>query len=99
MRWDIFWHGKYLKPFLMDQKIEKKNRTWQKIILGILAAGLIGWFGYNFYQDAGTSKLNVQSNRILTDTVHRGIFQEFIPVTGVIHPIKTVVIAAVEGGG
>jgi HlyD family secretion protein len=32
------------------------------------------------------------------DTIHRGVFQEFIPITGVVEPIKTVFIDAVEGG-
>ena len=82
----------------MDQKIEKKNRLWLKLLIGILALGFIGWTSFSLYKSSGTSKLNIQSTRILTDTVRQDIFQEFIPVTGIIQPIKSVVIAAVEGG-
>lgn len=82
----------------MDEIIVKKNRTWQKVIIGLLALGFILWTSVSFYKSSGTSKLNVNQSRILTDTIHQGIFQEFIPVTGTVQPIKTVVIAAVEGG-
>ena len=82
----------------MDEIIKKRNNTWQKIIIGILAVGLILWTSVSFYKNSTTSKLNVNQSRILTDTIRKGVFQEFIPVTGVVQPIKTVVIAAVEGG-
>ena len=52
----------------------------------------------NIYKNAGTSRLNVQQDRLLLDTIHSGVFQEYIPVTGVVQPIKTVFIDAVEGG-
>jgi len=82
----------------MDQKIEKKNKIWQKIIIGMLALGFVLWTSVTVYKSSGTSKLNVDQSRILVDTVNQGIFQEFIPVTGIVQPIKTVIIAAVEGG-
>ena len=82
----------------MDKKIEKKKWTWQKILLVLAGLGLAGFVGSRIYKDAGVSKLNVETNRLLVDTVHRGVFQEFIPITGVVEPIKTVFIDAVEGG-
>lgn len=82
----------------MDKKIEKKGIGWQKIVL-LLAVILGLWFaGNNYYQNMGVSKLNVEINRLLVDTIHQGVFQEFIPITGVVEPIKTVFIDAVEGG-
>ena len=83
---------------ILDIKIEKKNNTWKKVILAALALIAIVWVSISLYMSAGTSKLNVQQSRILTDTVRQAIFQEYIPVTGVVQPYKTVVIAAVEGG-
>ena len=82
----------------MDRKIEKKKFSWQRILLmGIpLAAAL--FLAANVYKNAGVSRLNVEQDRLLVDTVHTGIFEEFIPVTGVVMPIKTVFIDAVEGG-
>lgn len=82
----------------MDKKIEKKGWTLGKVALILLGVGGIGWLAFSMYKDAGTSRLNVETERLLIDTVNSGTFQEFIPVTGVVLPIKTVVIAAVEGG-
>ena len=82
----------------MDEIIKKKDRTLQKVIIGLLAVGLLGWMSFTFYKDSGKSKLNVNQSRILVDTIHQGVFQEFIPVTGNVQPIKSVIIAAVEGG-
>ena len=82
----------------MDRQIKKKKWTWQRILGIIIILAAIAYFGKEMYSSAGTSKLNVQSDRILTDTVKQGIFQEFIPVTGVVLPVKNVLIGAIEGG-
>ena len=82
----------------MDKKIEKKGLGWQKMVLFAAIAGAAIFFISKLYQDAGTSRLNVETERLLIDTISKGIFQEFIPVTGVVQPIKTVFIDAVEGG-
>jgi HlyD family secretion protein len=82
----------------MDKMIEKKGWSWQKWVLIAAAVAGLAFVGSNIYKDAGVSKLNVETNRLLVDTIHRGVFQEFIPITGVVEPIKTVFIDAVEGG-
>ncbi len=82
----------------MDRKIEKKKWTWQRILLIAIIAAAVIFFGRKMYQSAGTSRLNVVTERLLMDTVHQGVFQEYIPVTGVVQPIKTIFIDAVEGG-
>ncbi|MCB0687880.1 MAG: HlyD family efflux transporter periplasmic adaptor subunit [Saprospiraceae bacterium] len=82
----------------MDRKIEKKKWRWQKVLPIAVVSALIIYFGINVYQSSGTSRLNVQTERLLLDTVHEGAFQEFIPVTGAVLPIKTVIIGAIEGG-
>ncbi len=82
----------------MDRKIEKKKWRWQRVLPIILIVGLLGFVLQSIYRNSGTSRLNVQPERLLFDTVHEGIFQEFIPVTGAVLPIKTVIIGAVEGG-
>lgn len=82
----------------MDRKIEKKRFSWQKITLFVLGAGALAFLVSAIWRDAGTSRLNVETERLLLDTIHKGVFQEFIPITGVVQPIKTVYIAAVEGG-
>ena len=82
----------------MDKKIDKKGIGWQKIALLLAVIVGVGFVGNNMYKNAGVSKLNVETNRLLVDTIHQGVFQEFIPITGVVEPIKTVFIDAVEGG-
>ncbi|MEM6320753.1 MAG: biotin/lipoyl-binding protein [Bacteroidota bacterium] len=82
----------------MDKKIEKKGIGWQKIVLAVAVLLGLGFAGNSYIKNIGVSKLNVEANRLLVDTIHQGVFQEFIPITGVVEPIKTVFIDAVEGG-
>lgn len=53
---------------------------------------------YSFIWGDSSSKLNVKSERITISEVKRGPFQEFIPVTGTVQPIKTIFLDAIEGG-
>lgn len=82
----------------MDRKIEKKQWTWQKIALYVVIPAVAIFLLSRIWKDAGTSKLNVETERLLIDTIRQGVFQEFIPVTGIVQPIKTVFLDAVEGG-
>lgn len=82
----------------MDKKIEKK--TWTPLRIGIIAAVVLGlgFVGRSFYKNAGVSKLNVTTDRLTISTVERSKFQEFIPVTGIVLPLRTVRMDAIEGG-
>jgi len=82
----------------MDRKIEKKRFDLKKIALFVVAVAALGFLFSAIYRDAGTSRLNVQGERLLTDTVNQGIFKEYITLFGVVEPIKTVYIDAVESG-
>ncbi|WP_290567957.1 efflux RND transporter periplasmic adaptor subunit [Leeuwenhoekiella sp. UBA6783] len=46
----------------------------------------------------GNAKLNVQKERISIATATQGVFQENIPVNGVVMPITTIYLDALEGG-
>ena len=83
---------------IMDKKIEKKGLDWKKILLYATIVGVVVFAISKLYKDAGTSRLNVETERLMIDTIAKGIFQEFIPVTGIVQPIKTVYIDAIEGG-
>jgi HlyD family secretion protein len=82
----------------MDKKIEKKFWTVKRI-LGITGGALVG--GLLVYQlvfaDKRT-KLNVDKEKITVSDVTQGVFDEFIVVSGVVQPIKTYRIDAIEGG-
>ncbi len=82
----------------MDRKITKKRFTWQRLLLAAVVLAVAGFLVASIWKNAGTSRLNVQSERLMVDTVGQGTFQEFIPVTGVVEPLRTVIIDAVEGG-
>ena len=82
----------------MDKKIEKKFWTLKRIIW-ITGGILIG--GFLVFQLAFADKrssLNVDKEKITVSEVTQGIFDEFIVVSGVVQPIKTYRIDAIEGG-
>ena len=82
----------------MDRKIEKKTWTWQRLTLIAVGLALASVLIATIYKDAGTSRLNVEKERLLLDTVQRGVFKEYITLFGVVEPIKTVYLDAIEGG-
>ncbi len=82
----------------MDRKIEKKFWTTKRILtyLGIVGILALMWFAYQ--QTSGKPRLNVQAERITVSEVRRGVFKEFIPVNGVVMPITTIYLDALQGG-
>ncbi len=82
----------------MDKKIKKKNWGIQKIGLYALGLAAAVFLFMAIYRDAGTSRLNVEQERLLTDTINQGVFKEYITLFGVVEPIKTVYLDAIESG-
>ncbi|WP_181304902.1 efflux RND transporter periplasmic adaptor subunit [Rufibacter sp. XAAS-G3-1] len=82
----------------MDRIIEKKRWPPKKIAGYALAVVLIGLVTYFIAFADNSSKLNVETQKTTIASVSQGSFQEFIPVDGTVHPIKTIMIPAVEGG-
>jgi HlyD family secretion protein len=82
----------------VDRKIERKGWSKKRIlsIAGITAIVLL--IAASIYFTSGKSKLNVDSERITISEVKNGPFQEFIPVNGVVLPVTTIYLDAVEGG-
>lgn len=62
---------------------------------GLLLALLILFV---IFSSSGNSKLNVERERITISTVKEGNFQENIPVNGVVLPLTTIYLDAMEGG-
>ncbi len=82
----------------MDRKIEKKNWTPRKIAY-LLAIVLFGFFAiYSLLFANNKSTLNVESDKITISTVSKSAFTEFIPITGVVQPLKSIRLDAIEGG-
>ena len=82
----------------MDRVIEKKKWSTKKIltIAGIVA--IIALIAGSYYFTSGKSKLNVDTDRITISEITKGTFQERIPVNGVVLPLTTIYLDAVEGG-
>lgn len=82
----------------MDIPIEKKRFSNSKLIKIGLGVLLIALILYVIIFSSGSSKLNVETERLSINTVQEGIFQENIPVNGVVLPITTIYLDAIEGG-
>lgn len=82
----------------MDRPIKKKKWTPQRIGLGIAALAFIGFSIYSIALAGRQSSLNVSREKITVSKVERGVFDLFIVVTGVVQPLKTYQLDAVEGG-
>jgi len=82
----------------MDRVIEKKKWSTKRIltIAGIVA--IIALIAGSYYFTSGKSKLNVDTDRITISEITKGTFQERIPVNGVVLPLTTIYLDAVEGG-
>jgi len=82
----------------MDVQLEKKRFSNQKLLIigGIVL--LIALIVYVIVQTSGGSKLNVETERISINIVKKDVFQENIPVNGIVLPITTIYLDALEGG-
>lgn len=82
----------------MDKKLEKKFWTVKRIIW-IAGGTLVGvLLIYQLVFADKRTKLNVDKEKITVSDVTQGVFDEFIVVSGVVQPIKTYRIDAIEGG-
>lgn len=82
----------------MDIPVEKKLINKNRILLFAGLILLMVLIAFVFFSTMGGSKLNVDIERITISTVNQGIFQENIPVNGVVLPITTIYLDALEGG-
>lgn len=82
----------------MDRVIEKKFWNSKRIMIIGGSVALVALIGASIYFSSGKSKLNVETDRITISEVKQGPFQEFIPVDGVVLPVTTIYLDALEGG-
>ena len=82
----------------MDRVVAKKKWGKKRIltIAGIL--GVVSLAAASYYFTSGKSRLNVDIEKITISEVKSGPFQETIPVNGVVLPITSIYLDAVEGG-
>jgi HlyD family secretion protein len=82
----------------MDRVIEKKGWGKKRIMMVVGIVALVGLVFASWYFTSGKSKLNVNTDRITINEIKMGPFQEFIPVNGVVLPMTTIYLDALEGG-
>ncbi|MEO6219774.1 MAG: HlyD family efflux transporter periplasmic adaptor subunit [Ginsengibacter sp.] len=82
----------------MDRVIAKKYWSKKRILTITGIAGVVLLIAASYYFTSGKSKLNVDTERITISTITKGPFKEFIPVNGIVLPLTTIYLDAVEGG-
>ena len=82
----------------MDVPIEKKKFPQSKLLMIGLAALILALIIFVVVSSSGGSKLKVNKERLSYHTVNNDVFQENIPVNGVVLPITTIYLDAIEGG-
>jgi HlyD family secretion protein len=82
----------------VDRVIQKKKWSTKRILTIAGITGVLALIGLSYYFTSGKSRLNVDVERITINEVKKGSFQEFIPVNGIVLPVTTIYLDAVEGG-
>jgi HlyD family secretion protein len=84
--------------YTVDRVIQKKKWSTKRLITIAGVAGVVVLIAGSVFFTSGKSKLNVDTERITISEVKKGAFQEFIPVNGVVLPLTTIYLDAIEGG-
>ncbi|HEK20200.1 MULTISPECIES: efflux RND transporter periplasmic adaptor subunit [unclassified Mucilaginibacter] len=82
----------------MDRVIQKKKWSNKRLMTIAGVTGVVVLVAGSIFFTSGKSKLNVDTERITVSEIKKGAFQEFIPVNGVVMPLTTIYLDAVEGG-
>jgi len=82
----------------VDRVIEKKTWSTKRLMTIAGVTGVVVLVAGSVFFTSGKSKLNVDTERITISEIKKGPFQEFIPVNGVVMPLTTIYLDAVEGG-
>ncbi len=82
----------------MDRVIAKKKWTTKKILTIVGVTALVALILGSYYFTSGKSRLNVDTERITISEVKNGVFKEFTVVNGIVMPLTTIYLDALEGG-
>jgi len=82
----------------VDRVIAKKKWGRKRILTIVGIVGIILLIAGAYYATSGKTRLNVPAERITISEIKSGPFKEFIPVNGIVLPITTIYLDALEGG-
>jgi HlyD family secretion protein len=82
----------------MDRRIETPKWTLKKVALLMLISVSAACLILMVLTGSSGARLHIGAEKLVMDTVRTETFREFIPVTGTVHPIKTVFLDVPEGG-
>lgn len=82
----------------MDRVLPKKKWSRKRLMMigGIVL--LTALILLSFYFTSGKSRLNVNTERITISEIRKGPFKDNIPVNGVVLPLTSIYLDAIEGG-
>lgn len=82
----------------MDQIVHKKRWGFKRLALWGGAVLLIGLIAFGYLFSSGKSRVKVEGDQLVIAEIKTGLFQEFIPINGVVLPITSIYLDAAEGG-
>lgn len=82
----------------MDRSIDPRPARRKRLIAIGCVGGLVLVMAAFWASSYSTSRVRVEAAKLQIGTVEKGLFREFIPVTGTVQPIQTVFLDALEGG-
>jgi HlyD family secretion protein len=82
----------------VDKIIKKKKWTTRRIVMIAGIAGIVLLIVGSVYFTSGKNSLNVNAEHITVSEVKKGVFQENIPVNGIVLPLTSIYLDAQEGG-
>ncbi len=82
----------------MDRSIDPRPARRKRLIAIGCVGGLVLVAAVFWASSFSTSRVRVEAAKLQVGTVEKGLFREFIPVTGTVQPIQTVFLDALEGG-
>jgi HlyD family secretion protein len=82
----------------MDRVIQKKKWSAKRIMMITGITLIVLLIVLSFYYTSGNSRLNVDTERITISEIKKGPFTDNIPVNGVVLPLTSIYLDAIEGG-
>jgi len=82
----------------VDRVLPKKTWTQKRLLTIAGIIGVTALLSGSYFLSPRKGSLNVEAERLTISEVKHGSFQEFIPVNGIVMPLSTIYLDALEGG-